>query len=171
MTLDQQMRQVLAELELVSHGSTASWDTSGGHAAPGHRILAETNQAVPDPPHVHYRDVYSRCATDDLRTAVLDRAKAELQQIRVRQAANTITEETTAELDARIVELRRQKWTVKEIALHIRCTETRVRNATVTVTTVEIRELAQQDGMTIRSIAMRTGLSKSDVQRRLKPAA
>lgn len=161
--LDAEMRQVLAELALTSHGTTASWNSGGG----GDGSVSPPGES--EPPHETYAADYTEAVDDAGRARVLAAARAELVRIK-RRDATFVREETVAELDERIIEKLDQRWTVAEVAISLRCTETRVRRAVRATTTTAVKELSDQ-GMTVRGIAMRTGLSKSEVQRRLKDAA
>lgn len=74
--LDRAMHQVLIQLELISHGTTASYNPGGGNDdsvyPPG-----ETQ-----PPHITYRCRYQRCCTDIRRQAVIQAACDELERIK-----------------------------------------------------------------------------------------
>lgn len=74
--MNQQMRQVLAELELVSHGSTQSWNSDGRG---GLERLFPPGELFP--PHVHYRHLWDRATSDDGRAGVYREARAALKEI------------------------------------------------------------------------------------------
>lgn len=77
--LDRRMRQVLLRLELLSHGSTQAWNSSGSHAGePDDGVVALVCRGEP-PPHEHWRAVYERQRSDEGRLAVLCSARAELR--------------------------------------------------------------------------------------------
>lgn len=76
MSLDREIRQVLAELELISHGTTASYNPGGGHNDP----LYPPGEMLP--PHLDYRRRYQRCWTDYQRRNVIDAARKELDRIK-----------------------------------------------------------------------------------------
>lgn len=72
------IRQVLAELEMASCGTTANLNTEG-HGAFGSRPPVTGDD---DPPHLRYRAAYENAGTDRRRQAVLDAAIAELDRLR-----------------------------------------------------------------------------------------
>lgn len=71
-------RQLLAELEMVSHGTTQAFDTSGGHSSekplmpPG-----ETN-----PPHTRLRAELAKALTQTQVDKVADKAREALRKAR-----------------------------------------------------------------------------------------
>ena len=73
----QQMRAVLAQLELVSHGTTTHF---GPNAGANHETLLPPGD--PRPPHLLYRNRFHRCLGDTGRRAVLQDAKAELKRLK-----------------------------------------------------------------------------------------
>lgn len=74
---DREMRETLARLELISHGSTTAWNPSGGHNT--------SDQPSPPgeahPPHLHYRHAWLRATTDEQRARVKRDAHAALSQL------------------------------------------------------------------------------------------
>jgi hypothetical protein len=72
-------RQVLAELELISHGKATSWDSSGA---------GETTAVLPQgesrPPHEYWRHQF-QAATERELPGLVREAREELEAIRVRQ--------------------------------------------------------------------------------------
>jgi hypothetical protein len=73
--LDDQMRDVLVQLELCSHGTTAALGLRGdgqGIYPPGERF----------PPHLAFRRRYERCWTHAGRERVLKDAREELERCR-----------------------------------------------------------------------------------------
>lgn len=162
---DRQMRQVLAELELISHGTTSTWGASGGDADRDPRPRGGDLH----PPHDTHRAHYAAALTDTDRDHAIREARAELHAIRVRQARE-VREESPAEFDTRARRALADGWTVEQVATAMRVTPTRIRRAQAGASELQVQALAK-DGMTVRGIAMRLGLSKSEVHRMLKRAA
>ena len=170
-TADEQQRhdmlQLLKALELISYGTTASWSPSGGgdtEKGGGRPAGGDTR-----PLHDISAERFNGAATVTDRERVLNEARAELGRERVSQADRS-TDETAEQLTARIRDLRRQGWPIKEVALHCRCTPTRVRQAEADHKADQVLELAGK-GMTLRQIETITGVAKSTAQRILKAAA
>lgn len=167
LTLDERMRQVLAELELVSHGTTAKWNTAGG--GENDALLPP---GEPDPPHLFYRDRYQVAEGDDQRTRVLDAAIEALEGHRKSRRIE-VQEETASEFNRRARRLIADGWTVEEVALHTRSTPTRVRRALAAKDDESdgVIHRLHAEGRSVRYIAMRTGIAKSTVHRILRQAA
>lgn len=168
MSLEQQMRHILIRLELVSHGTTQTWNSAGGH----------TDNPDPTPngckgaEHLHYRDRWNGADSDEQREHVIRSAQRTLDQL-TRRTAPIVSDPTIDRdmLDQDIARKLEQRWPVREIAFALRITERRVRQAAERVTessrAVEVRELADQ-GLTVRFIAAKTGVAKSTVHDILK---
>lgn len=170
--------QVLAELEMLSHGGTTNYAPSGAafdaSAPPGER----------GPPHIYWRDEME-AASPERCERLLEQAREELKAWRKR-ATPPPRIETEHELEARVIREGRG-WTVEQIAFHCRCTERFVRRARqragvnpvtgegiVLPDEMDRREKAiklADKGMTERQIAMITGLSKSTIRRVIGKAA
>jgi hypothetical protein len=77
---DQQMAAVLLRLELVSMGATQAWNPSGGQSGePDDRVVSQVARHE-NPPHIRWRIIYERQATDAGREAVIADASKELEQ-------------------------------------------------------------------------------------------
>lgn len=148
--LDQQMRQVLAELELLPHGKCASYNSSGGGDSASDLdwrevteddldaiIKAGTPQGESRPPHLIYRERYERAKEDDLddeqigvhrRAKVIAAARRALMEVRTQTKRVEIKPETDAQFTARIIK-EGEGWSIKDTANYMKCTETRVRRA------------------------------------------
>lgn len=161
--MERNIRQVLAELELISHGTTASWNPAGG--TDSDRDPRPRGGEL-DPPHDRYRRRYLNATTDTERANVLHAARAELAAITRRQARE-VREETAAEFDARAREKLAEGWTVQQVADHMRATPTRIRRAQAGASEADVLAFAKQ-GMSVRYIALRVGIPKSTVQRLLR---
>jgi hypothetical protein len=72
------MRQVLANLELLMHGTTTNFSSEGGGDGAG------TKQPTGElhPPHLLWRERWEQAASDDARRRVLENAKADLESYR-----------------------------------------------------------------------------------------
>jgi hypothetical protein len=71
-------RQLLAELELISHGSTAAWDSSGGHSAEKPLMPA----GEPNPPHIALRAQLDAALTQSQVDKVTQKARLALRAAR-----------------------------------------------------------------------------------------
>lgn len=91
MTIDRDFRQVLAELELLSHGKTAALNSSGAGENTAVLPYGETR-----PPHEYWRARYAAAAETD-RAGILEHARRELDIWKKRQAP---AEDTWDEKDA-----------------------------------------------------------------------
>lgn len=81
---DRRAQVAFARLELVSHGKTASLNSTGGgadstKARGGHCPSGEGHPAVDD-----LRDEYRRCLTDDGRDRIIERAENARDEIAIR---------------------------------------------------------------------------------------
>jgi hypothetical protein len=180
--MPREFRQILAQLELISHGTTQSWSPSHG---------GEKEVAFPPgeskPPHVRWREEWKKATDDDGRTNAIKGARNELKSLSTR-SITAVSVETEEQLSKRVVK-DGEGWTVEEVAQRMRCTTTFVRKARVkdgrdiatgikpeeiieglAVKRERARELAKR-GLTERQIAMHTGLSKTTVRRVLGKAA
>lgn len=181
--LDLAMRQVLAELELTSHGSTQSWNSSGHGGGDSDKVYPFGDQF---PPHIEWRERYERAITDDARQRVVDDAGRALREIIRRAKVTPTSGESEGEFAARVISTGRG-FGVGEVATAMRCTPTRVRRIRLAggvslefglalsappATDAErrARTLGEQ-GMSERQIIMLTGLTKWRVRRVLGKAA
>ncbi len=181
--LDLAMRQVLAELELTSHGSTQSWNSSG-HGGESVNVFPPGESS---PPHIEWRERYERATTDDARQWVIDDAGRALRGIIRRAKVTVASGESEKQFAARVISTGRG-FGVGEVATAMRCTPTRVRRIRLAngvslefglALAVEApdadaerraRTLAEQ-GMSVRQIGLLTGMSKDRVHRMLGKAA
>ena len=159
--------QLIAQWNLLSQGTTASpggastGDTEhpGGRRPPGGGMSGQ--------------DWLNRYNAAGDRGAVRDELEREIAHFTKSTADRAITE-TAEQLTARIRAKLDEGWTVREVSVHCRCTETRVRQAqaapTPTDATPDIQALAAQ-GLSVRNIAIRRNVSKSTVHRALRQAA
>lgn len=143
--LYRQFRQILAELELLSNVSAASYE-SNGHSIPhstpppGVRLDGGSRQ----PPHEYWRERWGRAVRDDEewtierelvnceeivkhRKSVIKEAQADLDSYRKR-TEGAVVGETERDLEARIVR-EGEGWSVEQVAQHCRCTVTFARKA------------------------------------------
>lgn len=162
-------RQVLADLEVCSHGTTSSYQPVATKSG-----AASKDPPSADGPHIRYKSQLLATDDPDRREAILRNARDELREHRRRCAPQVESTESSYELDTRITKKLTEGWTVSEIALACRVTPTRVRQAAASGKTTKedrsIRTLAEQ-GHSVRFIAMRLGIAKSTVHDSLRRAA
>lgn len=177
MSLSREFRQVLAELELLSHGKTASYNSSGA---------GETTAVLPHgelkPPHDYWRDRYHAAGKHE-RPGILEHAQRELEIWKKRQAPAedswnerdailTDGEGFEASVVARrfgrsttyVMKLRTKDDREAEFGLPTQFARAKDNSAE------RVQNLASR-GCTLNQIAMQTGLHKTQVQRILKKAA
>lgn len=175
--MNRDARQVLAELELISHGKSASYNSSGA---------GETTAVLPQgearPPHEYWRREFEAASPSDLPGLIRD-ARSELDAWKRRQAPvadawderKAILEDGegfSADVVARrfqrsvtyVMKLRRADDREAEFGMPTRFVQHRDDGRD------RVLNLAAQ-GCTLRQIAMQTGLHKTQVQRMLKQAA
>lgn len=179
--LPQPARQVLAELELVSHGSTQAWNSSGQHG--------ESQAVLPHgesrPPHLHWRAQFE-AATPEQIPALVRQAREELDAL-------TKSKPTTAstDIDAVVIE-DGEGWEPEPVghrygltAAHVRRIRTRADRdpetgqvttdaGTTSVTPAERRVRARElhaKGLTLRQIAMHLRVHHTTVLADLKATA
>jgi hypothetical protein len=125
-----EMHQVLAELEMLPHGTVTNWSPSG-HGVPDSRPPSGVRLDGPSelPPHLLWRMRWEQ-ADEHEQATILEKAKAELDAWR-KGHGDASAGETTAETEKRM--LREGKgWPAKDVALRFNCTPTyveRVRRA------------------------------------------
>jgi len=181
---DREMAQIIAHLSLLSYGSTTAWNASGTTGKPGSRILHVA--MLGEVAHEHYRDQYNSAATDHARDEIITDARRHLHR-EIRQAERKAGEDDAAARKRCIKDC--EGWPAQDAAGHMRRTtrwviqarklEDRDANtghrqaaALVRVEEWEIRAIElQEQGGTVRSIAMRLGVSKSNIHRALRRAA
>ena len=94
-----EVRQILAELELVSAGTTYSWGSSGGGKAGSRPPVSGED----DPPHLKYRRDYLRASTDHARKVVQDAALTHLRRLQGRYERPQAQGETPKQWKARLL--------------------------------------------------------------------
>lgn len=92
-------RQILARLELLMHGKTQSFDSSGGKSDDRNPVP----QGEARPPADHWRLIFLRCAEHDL-PALIREAQDELRAILVRDQSGPPIEEDGDAWELRIIE-------------------------------------------------------------------
>lgn len=140
--IDQEMRQVLASMELLATGGVTNYAPTGAGGIPDSRppsgVRFDGVSAMPL--HLYWRKRYEIAVERDqeatireggeitkARQVVLSKAQDQLAVFKKRPKV-TIQLETEAELEARIVKEGRGE-SVERIAQHCRCTPTFVRKA------------------------------------------
>jgi hypothetical protein len=175
--MTREARQVLAELELISHGKCASYNSSGAGES-----TAVLPQGESRPPHEYWRHRFQAASERELPGLVRE-ARGELEAIRVRQEPASDTWDEKAAIledgegfEASVVARRFQR----SVTYVMKLRRDHEREAEFGLPTQFARpkedgrdrvlNLASQ-GCTLRQIAMQTGLHKTQVQRMLKQAA
>jgi hypothetical protein len=173
-----ELRQVLAELEMLSHGRVQSY----AGTAPGESEGYGRPPGSEFPPHIIWRDEWMKASDARRRYEVLRLAAEELSALRKGRKV-TVVEETQAEMEERVIS-KGDGWTVEETARECRCTATFVRRSRLKAgvnaitgqqpkdrkQTSDQRERARQladEGFTERQIVMLTGLAKTTIRRLL----
>jgi hypothetical protein len=175
--MNKAMRQVLAELELISHGATVRFDPSTSHGHAGSTIPSGESNPV----HLRFRARFETCRTDRDRELALEAAQAELRSLKTRTMP--ITGVDGAELLRRQILEDHAGNTATEVAIVLYCTTSKVRNIRITdgkdpETGLELVILDRSEaqrlaamGMTERQIAFKVGVTSSTVRRLLDRAA
>jgi DNA-binding transcriptional MerR regulator len=155
--MDQHMRSLIARLNLLSNVSAVNPNPGGGKATdehPGGRQPTGGGR-----PGSEWWAAYCNSPRPD---RVVQEAEDELEHAH-RSGGNRDITETAEQLTARIRRLRREGWTIREVSMHCRCTETRVKQADKDTTVAKVLELHGK--CTVRQIETITGVPKSTVQR------
>jgi hypothetical protein len=119
------MRQVLAELELISHGSTQSWNSAGGGKDSEDSTTAPPGEM--HPPHLEYLHLWDQAVDDQARALIRKEAEALLESIRGHGIDRSrVVGESLEQEDARIL-AEGKDFPVEEVARRFHCTPTRVR--------------------------------------------
>lgn len=175
MSQDTEMHDVLIALEMLASGAVTNFDATGAggvaDSKPPAGVRFDGSSELPL--HAYWHAKYERAVGHYQREQVYNAARAELDAFKKRPKI-TIVMETEEELEGRIVK-EGQGWTVEQVAIHCRCTTTFARRARlragVSVTTgtapaslkvplqrseraAKARKMRNEDGMTIRQIAM-----------------
>jgi hypothetical protein len=181
------VRVLLAQLELISHGSTASWNPAGGHSEPSPLPFGESA-----PPHLVLRERYLEADDDAGRSRAVEAMRRELKHARGYVDRSHVVGETRHEETLRIIK-EGEGFTPAEVSLRFRCTPTRVRAVRLATgrdaeagrliegenpnpgDDVEAAKRAavrmKQHGMSIRLIGMELGKPKSTISDWLRDAA
>jgi hypothetical protein len=123
-TIPKEVRQLLAELELLSHGSTTAWNPTGGGSAAEDAGIPHGES---NPPHLRLRAQYLEQADDAGRERVVEEMRTTLRGRRGPTAdRGAVTGETRAEEDARILQSG-EGFDVLDVARRFDCTSSRVR--------------------------------------------
>lgn len=184
------VRLLLAELELLSHGSTASWNSAGGHDA-DETVTAPFGES--HPPHLELRAEYVRADTDAGRARVVARMHAVLREHRgVGVDRSRVVGEARQDETTRILR-EGEGFTPGEVALRFRCTPTRVRRVRLATgrdatlgrlvedeppiapgddtAAIEAAMRMKSRGMSVRLIGMELGRPKSTISDWLQRSA
>lgn len=172
-------RQLLAELELISHGSTQSWNSSG---------RGESSAAFPPgesaPPHLHWRARFT-VAHPEALPALIEAARTDLKALRTRsnQAPASISVDLLVIEDGTGYSPEHVAHSYGLTPAHIRRIRERAGRSIetgqapddrCTLDPIEraqrVRDLAAK-GMTQKQIAMAVGCNQATVSRDLKRAA
>jgi hypothetical protein len=149
---DRRMRQLLLELELVSHGTITAYNSSGGSAA--------SVKALPpgesSPPHLRYRTAYNEAADDRRRWEVISEARVELESITRRLPTAPRGLSDAEVLIERVLEL--ESWSANTVAMSLRCATRVVRR---------IRTDAGRDGETGKVLDL-TAVDRADLAARMQ---
>jgi hypothetical protein len=178
-SVEGRFRQVLCEMELFMHGTTASLDPTGiGGDGGGKPPTGELH-----PPHIEWRERWNRVVGTQQQEKMLEAAEKDLKVYREGAKGRKVSGENIAELEERIVKKCREGWTVDEVAMHCRVLPSLVRRAWLKASVIpdeekpppekqraRVLELAGQH-MRERQIAAITKLPKSTVRRILGRAA
>ncbi len=169
-----EVRQLFAELELLSHGTTQSWNSTGSHTTD--RAIIPPGESKP--PHVTFRLSYLAASSDSARSLVVKEAGEELERFRGHGIDRShVVGESQEQQNARLLKEGAGE-PPSRVALVFHCTPTRVRRLrlaagfntetgrpTTPVATdlaVEARRL-RDAGMSVRAIALALGKPKSTV--------
>lgn len=119
---DVEMAQILTELGLLSHGSVTRYNPSSRGES-----IKVLPFGEPNPPHLRFGRLYNEQTTDTGRAVVIERAAAELAQLRGRGVDRShVTGESVVEFERRLL-ADGQGFTAQEVATRLHCTPTRVR--------------------------------------------
>lgn len=174
-----EFRQILAEMELLSHGSVTAYNSSG---------RGESDVVVPQgeahPPHIEFAARYEQERDDERRRRVLEEARRYLQDWKRR--TSPVVDDGSSEDDWIVRD--GEGYEAEQVARKFNTTVSRVRKLRMAddrdtefglpsrfaprlaATPDRIRNLADQ-GCTERQIAFQVGVSKSTVRRALGKAA
>lgn len=173
-----EMRQVLAELELLSHGGTTAWDAAGGGKAGSREPQGESR-----PPHLVWRDRFKHADLSDLPRLV-GLARQDLAEWRTRVAP--IPDVSVSLVD---LILEKEGWSAADVARRFGVSAAYVcrirmnhdRDAETGAVAVKAAKLAplerrrrvrdlKEQGLTVRQIATLLDVSHPTVVEDLKAA-
>lgn len=157
------MRALIVRLNLISHVPASNPNSGGGKATdehPGGKQPKGGGRSGAD-----WWGIYLR-SNDP--AGVIREAEDELEHASHSGGDRDVTE-TAEELTARIRAKRADGWTIRDVSIALRCTETRVRQADRDTTVAKVLELHGK--CTIRQIETITGVPKSTVQRIIQAEA
>lgn len=160
--LTREARQVLAEMELLSYGKAASWNSSGGKG--------ENENPVPQgdahPLHEFWRREFEEAGGYEELMCCVDAARVELDSIRRRDPDTIVPEEDRDAWEERLIE-EGEGYEAKVVATSF--------STSVQVVTKARRKHRRDPNLgyhlerlpeeTVRQMAERTGMSKSAVHR------
>jgi DNA invertase Pin-like site-specific DNA recombinase len=176
------VRQLLAELELLSHGSTTAWNPTGGT---GDDVVVPFGES--DPPHLRLRARYLAQTADAGRARVVEEMRVTLRGHRgVSVDRSVVVGESREAEDARILQTG-EDFSAEEVARRFNCTPTRVRRLRLadgrdvergrrSAPAAPVADAAGQalrmkaNGMSERQIALVLGQHRTTVTRWLKKA-
>lgn len=160
---DAHMRSLIVRLNLLSHVPASNPNSGGGKATdehPGGKMPKGGGRSG-----FEWWTTYLNAVHPE---AVIADAERELEHAH-RSEADRDVAETAEQLTARIRRLRAQGWTIKEVSISCRCTETRVRQADRDTTVAKVLEL--HGTCTIRQIETITGVPRSTIHDILRAEA
>lgn len=165
--LDAQMREVLRELELISHvpasgyqptgRSRSSDEPLGGSRPPGDHGHTYYAQAYGPPFHPR-SGRHPGCITDSQRAHVIENALLEVDHLKGRTERPEPVEESAAQLEERMVR-EGEGFPADEVAVRFRTGVSRVRR---------VREAAGREPAFGRLLEHESGLSTEDRRRRVR---
>ena len=158
MTLDSEMRGVLARLELISHGSVQAWNPAGGRG----RQDALYPPGDPRPPHIVFRELYDAAGSDEKRRGVIGAARAELES----WTRRTARVEASVSLEDLIIE-KGVGWDAESVALSLRCNVRRVRKTRRERARDELGYLLEAPAAVLAVLLAAEGLPQVVIARRL----
>jgi hypothetical protein len=168
------MRQVLGELELLSHGAVQRYDKTGGDSDAAASLTAA--------PHEHWRAEYVAAADDFDRERAIFFAQQTLVDWRGYGRVDLPNLPSDAQiLAAQVLEVGAD-WPAADVARRLRCTITYVRRVRAAAGVVDVGEIVvtvehvdaarmrdlSARGMTVAQIAMLTHSTRGDVHKALK---
>jgi hypothetical protein len=174
-----EVRQVLAELELISHGATVRFDPSTSAGPASSRVPTGESS----PPHLLFRARFEACRSVHETMGVLEQARDELRSLKCRTVP--VVGVDGEELLRRQILEDHVGSMAADVAVALYCTTSKVRNVRlaagcdaelgrdllgVGVDGERVREFAAL-GFTERQIAMQLGSNTSTVRRLLGKAA